>query len=223
MLEVKIIPESFYIGPINVGHSVIMAWMTIGVLIVLLVIGRLFLRKMKDVPTGFQNFAELLVESMYNFAHSKIGEAADLAAPLVMTFMAYVFCCTFIEITGVAPATEDINCTLALGICSFLTVNIVAIRYKGLKGRFKLLTEPSPVVFPIKILTDLIAPCSMAIRLFANVLVGGVIMQLVYMAIPYVVPAAISAYFNVIHVMIQTFVFGLLSLTYIGEALGEED
>ena len=104
-----------------------------------------------------------------------------------------------------------------------MTVNIVAIRYKGLKGRFKLLTEPSPVVFPIKILTDLIAPCSMAIRLFANVLVGGVIMQLVYMAIPYVVPAAISAYFNVIHVMIQTFVFGLLSLTYIGEALGEED
>ena len=72
---------------------------------------------------------------------------------------------------------------------------------------------------PIKMITDLVAPFSMGIRLFANVMVGGVVMQLVYMAVPVILPAAVSAYFNVIHVMIQTFVFGLLSLIYTSEAV----
>ena len=49
--------------------------------------------------------------------------------------------------------------------------------------------------------------------------VGGVVMQLVYQVVPLVLPAAISAYFNVLHVMIQTFVFGLLSLIYTSEAV----
>ena len=74
-------------------------------------------------------------------------------------------------------------------------------------------------MFPIKVMTDMIAPVSMGIRLFSNVLVGGVIMQLIYAVVPIVLPAVIASYFNLLHVMIQTFVFGLLSLTYISEAV----
>ena len=52
-----------------------------------------------------------------------------------------------------------------------------------------------------------------------NILVGGVIMQLIYKILPVVLPAVVSTYFNVLHVGIQTFVFGLLSLIYVGEAV----
>ena len=44
-------------------------------------------------------------------------------------------------------------------------------------------------------------------------------MQLIYAVVPIVLPAVIASYFNLLHVMIQTFVFGLLSLTYISEAV----
>ena len=74
------------------------------------------------------------------------------------------------------------------------------------------------MVLPIRVLTDCVAPVSMALRLFANVLVGGVIMKLVYAAMPFVLPAALSVYFNLIHAAIQTYVFGLLTLTYVSEA-----
>ena len=133
--------------------------------------------------------------------------------------MAYVFFTTFVEIFGLPPATEDLNCTVALGICSFLMVNITGLKFTGVKGRLKNLSTPSPAVFPIKVMTDMIAPVSMGIRLFSNVLVGGVIMQLIYAVVPIVLPAVIASYFNLLHVMIQTFVFGLLSLTYISEAV----
>ena len=63
------------------------------------------------------------------------------------------------------------------------------------------------------------APCSIAIRLFANVMVGGIIMQLIYMVVPIILPAAIASYFNVLHVGIQTFVLGLLTLVNVSEAI----
>jgi len=75
------------------------------------------------------------------------------------------------------------------------------------------------MVMPIRIITDLIAPCSIAIRLFANIMVGGVIMQLIYMVMPVILPAVVASYFSLLHVGIQTFVLGLLSLVYIGEAV----
>ena len=43
-------------------------------------------------------------------------------------------------------------------------------------------------------------------------------MKLIYMVVPIVLPAALGAYFNILHVAIQTFVFGLLPLLYISEA-----
>ena len=72
---------------------------------------------------------------------------------------------------------------------------------------------------PIRILTDLIAPCSIAIRLFANIMVGGIIMQLIYAVAPIILPAIVASYFNVLHVGIQTFVLGLLTLVYVSEAI----
>ena len=221
-MEISIFPEKFYVFGVNVGKSVVIGWIVTAVVLVLLVLARLYIRHFKERPKGLQNLLELAVDGVYSFTKSHLGAAADFAAPFTLTFMVYIFSMTFIEIFGISPATEAINCTVAIGLCSFLSVNIIGIRQRGLRGRIKGMCNPSPVVLPIKILTDCIAPFSMGIRLFANVLVGGVIMSLVYMACPYVLPAPISAYFNVLHIGIQTFVFALLFLTYSGEALEGE-
>ncbi|GHU67465.1 ATP synthase subunit a [Clostridia bacterium] len=226
MPEVSIMPEPFYIGAVNVGQSVVMAWLVIAVLVILMLIARGRIKKFSGAPKGFQAFCELIVGGIHDFASGQLGaehnetrRAADIAAPAVFTLMVYVFATTVIELFGLPPATDDINCTLALGLCAFIMVNVTAIRVKGVKGRALAWTHPMAGVAPIRILTDLITPFSMAIRLFANVLAGGVIMKLLYAVVPVLIPAALSAYFNVLHVGIQTFVFGLLPLMYIGEAI----
>ena len=218
-MEISIFPEEFYVCGINVGKSVVISWMVLAVVLVLLVLVRLKIRKFTDKPHGLQNLLELAVEGIYSFAKGKVGDAAEFAAPFAMTFMLYVFSMTFVEIFGISPATEDINCTLALGLCSFVMVNFIGLKFRGLRGRIRGMCNPSPVVMPIKMLTDCIAPFSMAIRLFANVLVGGVVMSLLYSVCPVLLPVPVAAYFNVLHIGIQTFVFGLLFLTYSSEAL----
>ncbi|NCB05612.1 MAG: F0F1 ATP synthase subunit A [Clostridia bacterium] len=220
MLEVSLLQKPYVIGGVNVGLSVVTAWWVIGILLVgLVLLNLLVVRRMKPVPKGAQNVLELLVVSVYRWSKGKVGHAADFVAPVVMTLMTYVASTTIIELFGLPPATDDINCTFALGLCTFLLVNVTGLKFRGIKGRIKGLCTPSPIVAPIRILTDFIAPCSIAIRLFANIMVGGIIMQLIYQVVPIILPAAVASYFNVLHVGIQTFVLGLLSLVYVSEAV----
>jgi len=198
-----------------------MSWCIMGLLLTgLVLIHFLVVRRMKPVPTGAQNVVELIVDGMHRWAEGKIGHAADFVAPVSMTLMTYVFFNTIVELFGLPPATEDINCTFAMGLCTFITVNVSGLKFRGgVRGRIKGLCNPSAIVMPIRILTDFIAPCSIAIRLFANIMVGGIIMQLIYAVVPIILPAVVASYFNVLHVGIQTFVLGLLTLVYVSEAI----
>jgi F-type H+-transporting ATPase subunit a len=211
-------PEPFYIGSLNVGLSVVVSWGVIAAIILLLLLAQKRIRNFTELPRGLQSVLELMVGALHDFARSQVGDKADFVAPAILTLMVYVFATTFIELFGLPPATEDINCTLGLGLSAFLLVNVTAVRSLGLRGRLAAWTKPSAAATPIRVLTDFITPFSMAVRLFANVLAGGVIMKLVYMVVPIAVPAALGVYFNILHVAIQTFVFGMLPLLYISEA-----
>ncbi|MDR3050837.1 MAG: F0F1 ATP synthase subunit A [Oscillospiraceae bacterium] len=216
--EIDIMPHRIHLGGMEIGSSVLVGWLVTALLVLLLLCLRGRIRRFADKPKGLQNFLEMIVESVYNFARGKVGHNADFVAPMVLTLMGYVAVATLVELFGLPPATEDLSCTLALGLTTFVLVNVTALRQFGLKTRIRRLASPNAMVLPIRILTDCVAPISMALRLFANVLVGGIIMKLIYAVMPYVLPAVLSVYFNLIHVAIQTFVFGMLTLNYISEA-----
>ena len=221
MLEVSLYPEPFVVLGVNVGLSVFMGWCVLGVLLtVIVVLNLLVVRRMKPTPRGMQNVLEMIVDGVHRWCEGKIGPAAEMIAPVVLTLMTYVFSTTILEMFGLPAATQDVNCTFAMGLCTFTAVNVAGLKYRGgLKGRLKGLCSPSPIVFPIRLLTDLIAPCSIAIRLFANVMVAGIVMQLIYAVVPVILPAVVASYFNIFDAGIQTFVIGLLTIVYTSEAV----
>ena len=221
MLEVSLTQKAFTVFGVNVGLSVVTAWVVLAVLLIALVLlNLLVVRRMQTQPKGVQNVLELIVGGVDKWCKGKVGEnAGRFVAPVVMTLMLYVFSTTVVELFGFSPATEDINCTFALGLCTFLTVNVTGVRFRGVKGRLEGLCSPTPIVAPIRVMTDFIAPCSIAIRLFANVMVGGIIMQLIYAVVPILLPAIVASYFSVLHTGIQSFVIGLLCLVYVSEAV----
>lgn len=218
MPEISITPHRVHLFGMEIGVSVIIGAAVVILLIILSVIINRSIKRFEDRPTGFQNIVELVIEGVHKFAEGKVGHNADAVAPVVLTLMSFVAAATLVELFGLPPATEDLSCTLALGFVTFITVNVTALREFGLKQRLKRMASPVAVVLPIRMMTDIVAPISMALRLFANVLVGGIIMKLIYAVIPVIVPAVLSVYFNLIHVAIQTFVFGLLTLNYTMEA-----
>ena len=216
--DISIMPHRIHFFGLELGASVVIGWAVTLLLLAVLLFLRVRIRRFQEKPTGLQNMLELVVESVYSFARGKVGHNADFVAPVVLTLMLYVAAASLVELFGVPPATEDLSCTLALGLVTFSLLNITALKEFGLWKRIKRLASPNVMVLPIRLVTDCVAPISMALRLFANVLVGGIIMKLVYSVFPYVLPAVLSVYFNLLHVAIQTFVFGLLTLNYISEA-----
>ena len=87
------------------------------------------------------------------------------------------------------------------------------------------LCDPWPFWAPINIIGDVAVPISLSLRLFANVLSGTVMLALVYALlakIAYIWPAALHVYFDLFSGAIQTYVFCMLTMTYISDAIGDE-
>ena len=74
---------------------------------------------------------------------------------------------------------------------------------------------------PINIISEIAIPISLSLRLFANVLSGTVIMALVYGLLGVIAtawPAALHVYFDLFSGAIQTYVFCMLTMTYVSQA-----
>ena len=77
------------------------------------------------------------------------------------------------------------------------------------------------MIMPMRILSDVAAPVSLACRLFGNMLGGMIVMDLLKNSLGgYAVGVTSLAglYFNLFHPLIQTYIFIILSLTFIREA-----
>lgn len=207
------------------------SYVTSVVIVILLVILCLFInsrvKKFKDVPGKFQLLVEMAVSWVDKFAKDKVGVAAKEMTPYVLAVGAFILSGCLIELFGFRPIPADFNMPIALALMSFFLINFLTIKYKGIKHRLVSYIKPMAFVAPFKLISDLAAPVSLACRLFGNVLAGMIVMELVYHAMGYfavVVPAALSVYFTLFHAGIQAYIFCMLSLSYVDEAMeaGEE-
>jgi F-type H+-transporting ATPase subunit a len=119
--------------------------------------------------------------------------------------------------------TSATSVTFALGLSSFLYYNYIGISENGLFGHLKHLAGPiwwiAPLIFPIELISNLIRPFSLGIRLFGNMFADEKVMEtLAGLAPPYtwVAPIALMP-LSVFVALIQTFVFILLSQLYLSE------
>jgi len=207
-------------GGIEISNTILVTWIVMAILISFALVVRFFLlNRFTEVPRGLQNVIEILVETINNFTANHLGEIGKALAPYVLTLALFIFFADLIELFGLRPPTADLSMTAALALITFFLINYFGIRKKGFLGRIKDLGKPIPFIAPIKILTDLAAPVSLACRLFGNILGGLIVMDLIYIVFPFAIPAFLSIYFNLFHAGMQTFIFITLSLTFIGEAV----
>ena len=199
-------------------------WVITAVVLVLCLIFRFFVfpKFDPDNPKGFQNIMELAVESMDNFTKNSIGDYSGELSPYMFSLAVFMVMCAASELIGLRPPTSDLIVTLAMGLITFALINIYGIRKKGFGGRVKSLAKPNPVIFPMKVISDIAVPISLACRLFGNMIVGMIVMDLIKSVLGgYAsgIPAVLGLYFNLFHPLIQTYIFIILSLTFINEAI----
>lgn len=221
-INVEIVAPRVDFFGMSLSTTIIYSWIIMAVIVAVALILRFtVVSKLKDVPAGTQNIIELAVETAVKYTKSTAHGVGDFLASYIFTVAVFLIGCAFIELFGLRTPAADITLTGALAILTFIFINIYGIKAKGLRGRVKSLASPTPVIFPIRIITDLAVPVSLACRLFGNMLGGLVVMELLYSALGnYAVgiPSLAGLYFNVFHPLIQAFIFITLTLTFTNEA-----
>ena len=213
------------------GQTVWITTTHVCVLIVFLMLGTFALianRTMKhasDVPTGFQNVVELIVEMLDNMIKSSMGSSAAKFANYIGTIFIFILVSNISGLFGLRPPTADYGVTLALGLITFTLIHFNKFKYQKVSGVIKGLCDPWPIWAPINMIGDIAVPISLSLRLFANVLSGTVMMALVYGLLKWIAvfwPAVLHVYFDLFSGAIQTYVFCMLTMTYISDAIGEQ-
>ena len=220
--RVELAPARVNILGLSVNGTVVTTWVIMGIILVFAALIRIFcIPRMKSRPKGLQNALEVAVENIERYTGSKVDHASGNLAAYIFTVAVLLISCALAELFGVRAPTSDITMTFALAIITFFLINYYGIRRKGLFGRIKSLAQPTPIVLPLRVISDCALPVSLACRLFGNMLGGMVVMDLLYHALgsgAFGFPAVVGLYFNAFHPLVQAFIFITLSLTFIGEA-----
>ena len=191
-----------------------------------LVIILLFTRRLStEEPTYGQQTLEVGVLAVRDMLQDIVGPHGLKYFPVVMTFAVLILVS---NLMGMFPLfmspTAATSVTFALGLSSFLYYNSVGIKENGLFGHLKHFAGPiwwiAPLIFPIELISNLIRPFSLGIRLFGNLFADEKVMDTIaHLAPPYssfFVPVLLMP-LSVFVAFIQTFVFVLLSQLYLSE------
>ena len=213
------------------GQTVWITTTHVCVLIVMLVIigfciaANRAVKHASDVPGTFQNIAELVVEMLDNMIGGVMGKFSPKFRNYIGTIFIFILLSNISGLFGLRPPTADYGVTLALGLITFTLIHFNKFKHQKVKGVIAGLCDPWPFWAPINIIGDVAVPVSISLRLFANVLSGTVMTALVYgllSKIAIIWPAALHVYFDLFSGAIQTYVFCMLTMTYITDAFTTE-
>jgi len=203
-----------------ITQTIFNTWIIMAALILFAVVARILLRRFKTVPAGFQNAVEAVIEAFDNIVRSSAGEKyMGLGNWFFMVFV-FILVSNLSGIVGLRPPTADWATTFAFALATFFLIQAMGIRRR--RGKYlKSFFEPVFIFFPLNVIGEIAKPISLSFRLFGNVLAGLIITSLFYslpIYLHFVLPLALHAVFDIFFGALQTYVFCVLSMTFISAA-----
>lgn len=204
-------------GFVKLNATIAYTW---GLMAVLAIGAKLVTR---NLATGlqrsrWQNLLEIIVSGI-----NKQIEEVGMAEPgkyigFVGTLFLFVATATlFTIVPGYEPPTGSLSTTAALAICVFVAVPLFGIEAGGLREYLKAYLQPTVIMLPFNIISELSRTLALAIRLFGNMMSGTLILAILLTITPFIFPIAMSA-LGLLTGMVQAYIFSVLASVYIAAA-----
>jgi F-type H+-transporting ATPase subunit a len=230
--------SSILYAPVNaLWHSVqhAFAWdipdhviMALVVLLISIVVFPLMARGIsRENPGHFQQMLELVVSGLKGLLRDIIGHDGDRYLYIIGSFAAFIFVSNIFGIFFfLQPPTSNPNTTFGLALCAFLYYNYQGIRSQGLVHYLKHFAGPmpllAPLMIPIEIIGHLARILSLGMRLFGNIFGEHTATGIFMGMLPFVLPWPMMG-LGIFGAFLQTFVFIMLTMVYIGGATVVEE
>jgi F-type H+-transporting ATPase subunit a len=197
------------------------------------------------VPTGMQNFVEIMVEFVDQQVKDSFHGRSRVIAPLALTLFVWIFLMNIVKLLpyDLLPRvaqivsgnpdiylrinpTSDVNATLGMSIAVFFLIIFYSIYIKGAGGFAKeMFLKPFgvwflPFNFVLKVVEEIAKPVSLALRLFGNMYAGGLIFTLIAL-LPWWIQWTLGlswSLFKLLIITLQAFIFMVLTIVYLSMA-----
>ncbi|MBN1917855.1 MAG: F0F1 ATP synthase subunit A [Verrucomicrobia bacterium] len=210
-------PTVFHIGPVPMTETVVVTWGIIAIFTVVALYVRSRLSATR--PGGLQTLVEGLVTWLDGEIDNIIGDRPQRYFPLIATLFLFVLTLNLVSnIPFIESPTGDPATTVALAIIVFLSVPFYGIASRGVAGYFATYLRPTPFMLPLNIISEVSRTLSLAVRLFGNVMSGGLIVGVLISIVPLVVPLFMM-FLGLITSVVQAYIFPVLAMVYIGGAV----
>jgi F-type H+-transporting ATPase subunit a len=202
-----------------------------------------------EAPKGSRNLAEIIVDFIEDgVIMQTMGKEGLAWTPFLLTLFLFIYLC---NVPGIIPffqmpATARMAVPMFLALLVWVVFNATGIKHQGVGGYFKSVLFPPGVpkalyilVTPIELIsTMLVRPFSLAVRLFANMLAGHILLvtfallsEALFQAndkilipvgiLPFIMLVFLTS-FEVLVAFLQAYIFAMLAAVYIGGAAHPE-
>jgi len=204
-------------GFVKLNGTIVFTWVLMAVLVIASI---LVTRRLSTDMTRsrWQNLLEIIVTGI----QEQIGEVGLKHPKTYIGFIGTLFLFVAMStlstiIPGFEPPTGSLSTTAALALSVFVAVPIYGIIERGFGGYLRSYLEPTVIMLPFNIISDLSRTLALAVRLFGNMMSGTMILAILLTISPFVFPVAMSA-LGLLTGMVQAYIFSILATVYIASA-----
>ncbi|MGA8706979.1 MAG: F0F1 ATP synthase subunit A [Steroidobacteraceae bacterium] len=204
-------------GFLKLNATIAFTW----ALMLLLAVGSLLITRNLSLDlqrSRWQNLLEIVVTGI----KGQIEEVGLARAEKYLGFLGTLFLfiaassiCTIIP--GYQPPTGSLSTTAALALCVLVAVPMFGIEEQGLGGYLKSYAQPTLLMLPFNLISELSRTLALAVRLFGNMMSGVMIIGILLSITPFIFPIIMTA-LGLLTGMVQAYIFSILAAVYIAAA-----
>lgn len=206
----------FHFGPFPITDTVVTTW---AIMLSFASAAVPLSRRLRPEPSGWQVAIEGIVATIEAAIVEVLPGNARRVMPFVGTLWLFVLTANLAGLVpGAHAPTRDLSATTALAVLVFGSTHWFGIRAKGLSGYLRHYVEPSVILMPFHVVSELTRTVALAIRLFGNMMSLEMAALLVLLIAGFLVPVPLLM-LHVVEALVQAYIFGMLALIYIAGAL----
>jgi len=215
---------------ISINKAVVFMWVVVFLAAVLMVLAG---SARKLVPGKLQSLAEMMVDFIRSMIMDTMGKDGMRFLPFIATLFLFIL---FSNLIGLIPGTYTVTSQIIVTAVFYCFVYglslVIGFWIHGIKF-LGILVPPGtpgwllPLMIPIELISQLARPVSLAVRLFANMTAGHVMLVVLFSLtiggglligwLPFAFTVAIYGLeFGI--AFIQAYIFSILTCVYLGDA-----
>ena len=204
-------------GLFKLNGTIVFTWALMAVLVVgsMLITRRLSTAHRRS---RWQNLLEIVVTGIVQQIREVGVERPERYLAFLGTLFLFVAATALATVVpGYEPPTGSLSTTVALALCVFVAVPLYGIREQGWRGYLKSYLEPTFIMLPFNLISELSRTLALAVRLFGNMMSGAMIVGILLTITPFLFPVVMTL-LGLLTGMVQAYIFSILAAVYLAAA-----